>query len=85
MISDTAYNRARAILIDAGSKTAEKSHPKHTQGKGSPLFHGQNLLQEARDEFRLSDAGGGNLRSGMTPVHYNAVHDAAREMRIINW
>lgn len=84
-ISDRAYNQARAILINAGSHTANASHPKHTGGAGSPDSHGQDLLREARDEFRNNDQGQPNLRSGMTQAHYDAIHDAANEMGIQNW
>jgi hypothetical protein len=84
-ISDNDYNQARDILIAAGSKTAEKSHPKHTGGKGSPVAHGQDLLREARDEFRQKDQGQPNLDSGMTRAHYDAIHAAARQMNIEEW
>jgi len=84
-ISDNNYNRARAILAAAGSKTANASHEKHTQGAGSPLGHGQSLLREARDEFRGTDAGQDALRSGMTQAHFDAVHNAADQMRIGAW
>ena len=84
-ISDNDYNRARAILAQAGSNTASKSHDKHTQGAGSPDSHGQDLLREARDEFRGTDAGQGGLQSGMTQGHYNAVHQAAQRMGIDQW
>ena len=84
-ISDNDYNRARAILVQAGSASADKSHDKHTQGKGSPDSHGQDLLREARDEFRGTDAGQAGLQSGMTQGHYNAVHQAADKMGITQW
>lgn len=84
-ISDRDYNQARAILINAGSNTANASHPKHTGGAGSPDNHGQSLLREARDEFRNSDRGQPALRSEMTQAHYDAIHAAAAEMGIQNW
>ena len=84
-ISDNSYNAARNILAQAGSHTAGASHPKHTQGKGSPDSHGQELLREARDEFRTADAKQPNLKSGMTEAHYNSIHKAAEEMGITNW
>lgn len=84
-IADNDYNRARAILVQAGSNTAGKSHDKHTQGKGSPDSHGQDLLREARDEFRGTDAGQPGLQAGMAVAHYNAVHNAAQQMGITKW
>jgi hypothetical protein len=85
-ISDANYNRARGILVAAGSRTAAASHEKHTQGTGSPDGHGQQLLREARDEFRRVDANTApDLNSGMTLAHYNAVHSAAATMGISNW
>jgi len=84
-ISDHNYNAARTILINAGSKTANASHIKHTGGSGSPDGHGISLLQEARDEFRATDAGQANLKSGMTQAHYNAIHAAANQMGITSW
>lgn len=84
-LKDNDYNKARKTLIDAGSKSAEKSHEKHTQKNDSPIEHGVSLLQEARDEFRKIDSGKSNLISGMTSEHYDAVHKAARQMNIENW
>ena len=84
-ISDNNYNKARTILVAAGSITAQKSHEKHTQGAGSPDGHGQTLLGEARDEFRETDAGQPNLHSGMTQAHYTAIHNAAQQMSIQDW
>ena len=84
-IADNDYNAARNTLVLAGSATAGASHPKHTQGAGSPDSHGQDLLREARDEFRGMDAGQANLSSGMTLAHYNAIHNAAQRMGITNW
>ena len=84
-INDNDYNTARGILMAAGSRTAAASHPKHTQGAGSPDTHGRSLLSEARDEFRISDAGQPNLMSGMTAAHYNAIRGAALTMGITNW
>jgi len=84
-ISVHNYNSARQTLVSAGSKTAEKYHVKHTKGKGSPEGHGKDLLTEARDEFRGLDSGQGNLVSGMTQAHYNAIHKASDTMDISNW
>ena len=84
-ISDNDYNRARAILVQAGSKTASKSHDKHTQGAGSNDSDGQSLLREARDEFRGTDGAQPNLQAGMTQGHYDAVHQAAGRMGITQW
>lgn len=84
-ISDNNYNTARAILIAAGSNSAAASHPKHTQGAGSPDGHGIALLQEARDEFRAADVGQPGLVSGMTQAHYGAIHNAADQMGIVQW
>jgi hypothetical protein len=84
-ISDGAYNGARKVLVDAGSRTASKSHDKHTQGKGSPDDHGKKLLSEARDDFRSTDMRLPNQRSGMTMAHYDAIHKAAQLMGIPSW
>ena len=84
-ISDHNYNTARGILIAAGSMSANASHVKHTQGAGSPDGHGQALVAQARDEFRLMDIGQPNLQSGMTAAHYNAIHNAANQMNITHW
>jgi len=77
-ISDHDYNTARNMLIVAGSDTAEKSHPKHTGGAGSPNSHGRQLLVEARDEFNM-----------MNPVARTngraAVVAAANQMGIDHW
>lgn len=84
-ISDEDYNDARDILIAAGSKTAEKSHKKHTKRAGSPGKDGKSLLAEARDEFRKADAGKADLVSDMTKAHHKAVKDAADKMGITSW
>lgn len=78
------YNTARNTLIQAGSKTAEKSHPAHGD-KDVPDGHGKELLREARDEFRETDKGNQNLKSEMTQGHYDAVHKAATVMGISDW
>ncbi|MFD7586607.1 hypothetical protein ACFV84_14455 [Kitasatospora sp. NPDC059811] len=80
------FNKARDILIKAGSKTAEKTHPSHGV-KDVPVSYGTSLLAEARDEFRAADK---NLpekdkQSGMSHAHYKAVHDAAKKMGIDTW
>lgn len=67
-IGDNDYDQARNILAAAGSDTASKSHPKHTQGAGSPESHGRSLLAEARNEFRGTDSGQANLSSGIVRV-----------------
>jgi hypothetical protein len=77
-ISDEAYNKASAILVKAGSQTAQKSHEKHTQGKGSPDGHGQALLREARDEFN-------GMPDPQKTAGRGAVVKAAQEMNIKNW
>jgi hypothetical protein len=77
-ISDEAYKKARAILIKAGSQTAQKSHEKHTQGKGSPDGHGQALLREARDEFN-------GMPDPQKTAGRAAVVKAAQEMNVKNW
>jgi hypothetical protein len=84
-ISDDDYNWAKNTLAKAGSKSAEKSHVKHTGGKGSPESHGQDLLREARDEFRKLDANEDNLKAGMTEAHHKAITDAAKKMGITKW
>lgn len=84
VINPDDYNQARSVLAQAGSNTAGKSHPKHNKDS-VPEGHGAQLLREARDEFRGSDAGGGTLQSGMTQAHYDAVHKAAGIMGISNW
>ena len=84
VISDGDYNAARKKLIDSGSASAGASHPKHTNG-GSPDGHGVSLLQEARDEFRNTDAGQEGLKSGVTIAHYTAIHWAANKMSIDKW
>ncbi len=85
MISDRQYNTARSILVQAGSHSADASHVKHTRGAGSPDGHGQELLREARDEFRQTDANLPGLRSRMTQAHYDAIHNAAETMGIEEW
>jgi hypothetical protein len=78
------YNRAKAILTQAGSHTAGNSHQVHGQDD-VPDRYGQSLLSEARDEFRGTDAGHGGLQSRMTPAHYKAIHEAAEVMGITDW
>ena len=87
MLADHKYNGAKSTLVKAGSKSAEKSHDKHTQGKGSPEEHGKQLLRESRDEFRESDKGlpEEHKKSGMSHDHHAAIHKAAGEMRITEW
>ncbi|MFG2909329.1 hypothetical protein ACGF13_30215 [Kitasatospora sp. NPDC048286] len=80
------YNQARNTLINAGSKTAAKSHPAHGT-KDVPVSHGTSLLAEARDEFRAADRNlpANQKRSDMSIPHYNAIHSAARTMGIDTW
>jgi hypothetical protein len=84
-ISDHNYNTARAMLARAGGLRAAQSHDRHTGGAGSPDAYGQQLLQEARDDFRGTDGGGAGLRSGMNAPHYAAVHRAANVMGLQVW
>ncbi|WP_206279968.1 hypothetical protein [Streptomyces luteoverticillatus] len=83
-IKAAAYNQARSILAKAGSDTAAKSHPVHGTGD-VPVGYGTNLLACSRDEFRAKDKNAPIKRSGMTPYHYVAIHDAARTMGIDRW
>ncbi|MFE4517349.1 hypothetical protein ACFRMQ_24505 [Kitasatospora sp. NPDC056783] len=80
------YNQARNTLINAGSKTASKSHPAHGT-KDVPVSHGTSLLAEARDEFRAADRSlpADKKKSDMSIPHYNAVHSAAKTMGIDTW
>ncbi|MFB7124792.1 MULTISPECIES: hypothetical protein [Streptomycetaceae] len=80
------YNQARGTLINAGSKTAAKSHPAHGT-KDVPVSHGVSLLAEARDEFRAADKNlpASQKRSDMSIPHYNAIHNAANTMHIDTW
>ncbi|WP_062058235.1 hypothetical protein [Aquimarina longa] len=50
-IKDKDYNKAKALLEVAGSKSAEKSHKKHTGSKGSSDSHGRSLYNEAQQDF----------------------------------
>ncbi|MEU1630435.1 hypothetical protein ABZ746_35110 [Streptomyces sp. NPDC020096] len=83
-ISAAAYNQARSILASAGSQTAAKSHPIHGT-RSVPVRYGTSLLACSRDEFRHDDRNAPIKRSGMTPYHYLAIHDAARTMGISRW
>ncbi|MFF4738182.1 hypothetical protein ACFY2W_20200 [Streptomyces sp. NPDC001262] len=83
-IKAAAYNQARSILAKAGSDTAAKSHPVHGTGD-VPVGYGTSLLACSRDEFRAKDKNAPIKRSGMTPYHYVAIHDAARTMGIDRW
>jgi hypothetical protein len=87
MLADHKYNAAKKTLVKAGSKSAEKSHDKHTQGKGSPQGHGEDLLRGSRDEFRESDKElpEEQKKSGMSHDHHAAIHKAAGEMGITEW
>jgi hypothetical protein len=77
-VADDDYNKARDVLITAGSQTAQKSHTKHTQGKGSPEGHGQALLREARDEFN-------GMQDPQKTAGRAAVVKAAKQMKIEKW
>ncbi|QZT37169.1 hypothetical protein K5X82_18385 [Halosquirtibacter xylanolyticus] len=79
-LSDKKYNDARTILITAGSKSAANSHLKHTKGKGSPEGHGVQLIVEAIEEFRQTDAKSLMKTRGMSMEHFVAVSNAATEM-----
>lgn len=81
-IKDKDYNMAKETLELAGSKSAEKSHKKHTNKKGSPEDHGVSLLQEAQSEFQTMDMGQPNLVNGMTAPHHQALQRAAKKMDI---
>ncbi|MFE9572774.1 hypothetical protein ACFYMW_30235 [Streptomyces sp. NPDC006692] len=83
-ISAAAYNQARSILAGAGSQTAAKSHPVHGT-RSVPVRYGTSLLACSRDEFRHNDRNAPLTRSGMTPYHWLAVHDAARAMGLDRW
>ncbi len=80
------YNDARKLLKDQGSKSADKSHQKHGK-KTFPAAHGQQLLREARDEFRkmAKDEDPKKLRAGMLKKHHDAIHTAAKKMGINVW
>ncbi|MEV5240720.1 hypothetical protein AB0K89_16705 [Streptomyces cinnamoneus] len=85
-IKPAAYNQARSILANAGSKTAAKSHPIH--GKDDvPVSYGTSLLAAARDEFRQADRKlpAKDKKSDMSIPHYNAIHSAAKTMGIDRW
>lgn len=78
------FNKARDILVQAGSRTADKVHILH-DGKEAKEIDGKLMLQEARDDFRRTDTHQSGLHSGMTETHYKAIHDAAEQMGIKNW
>jgi hypothetical protein len=79
-INDADYNSARGILITANCNSASASHPKHTQGRGSPDGHGRSLVREAVEEFQAADVNAAALTRGMTMLHFVAVSNAAHEM-----
>ncbi|MGD3109893.1 hypothetical protein [Streptomyces sp. YGL11-2] len=83
-IKAAAYNQARSILAKAGSDSAAKSHPVHGTGD-VPVRYGTSLLAGSRDEFRTKDRNVPDKKSGMSPAHYQAIHDAARTMGIDRW
>jgi hypothetical protein len=76
-ISDDDYNTARAILVQAGSRSAGVSHIKHTGGKGSPESHGKDLLREAYNEFNASGT--------ITDNQKTAILRAAKKMDLDDW
>jgi hypothetical protein len=76
-ISTHSFNTARTLLIQAGSQSASKCHPKHG-GDAWPDAHGVSLLREARDEF--------NLRPPIQrDIGRAVVVNAAAQMKIQNW
>ncbi|MGW7579482.1 hypothetical protein [Streptomyces sp. NPDC054765] len=83
-ISAGDYNRARSILIGAGSVIASKTHPAHGVSD-VPVRYGTAMLACSRDEFRYTDRNEHLQRSGMTPYHWVAIHDAALAMGINRW
>ncbi|WP_399095703.1 hypothetical protein ACGH2B_27965 [Streptomyces sp. BBFR2] len=83
-ISAAHYNQARNILAHAGSMNAAKSHLAHGV-RNVPVRYGTQLLACSRDEFRHKDRDAPLKRSGMTPYHWLAIHDAAKSMGINRW
>jgi hypothetical protein len=83
-ISAAHYNQARSILAHAGSMNAAKSHLAHGV-RNVPVRYGTQLLACSRDEFRHKDRDAPLRRSGMTPYHWLAIHDAAQAMGIKRW
>ena len=69
-ISDSQYNAARKILIDAGSRSAERSHPRHGNRDGNPVGFGLSLLRAARQDFANN------------PLNLRIIHRAAAAMGI---
>jgi len=49
-IKNNKFNKAKALLEKAGSKTAEKCHPAHTKSGDVPDRHGESLIAEAQEE-----------------------------------
>ncbi len=74
-IKDGNYNAARKILIEAGSKTAEKAHPQHTSSGSCPRDYGIKLINEAGDEF---------TQLGYTKVHEKAIAAATKKMGLVS-
>jgi hypothetical protein len=83
-IKASRYNKARAILVAVGSESAAKSRDQHGVAT-CPAEVGAQLLRDARDEFRKTDAGLAGLVAGMTRAHYDAMHKAADTMGIVHW
>jgi hypothetical protein len=69
-ISDSQYNRARDILINAGSRSAQVSHPRHGNRDGNPVGFGLSLLRNARQDFANN------------PSNLRLIHGAAKAMGI---
>ncbi|MFB8788293.1 MAG: hypothetical protein U7123_05455 [Potamolinea sp.] len=69
-ISDGQYNAARQILIDARSRSAEVSHPRHGNRDGNPVGFGLQLLRGARQDFANN------------PLKLRIIHRAAAAMGI---
>ena len=83
-IKASRYNKARAILVAVGSASAAKSRDQHGAAT-CPAEIGTQLLREARDEFRRTDAGMPDLVAGVTRAHYDAVFKASDIMGVDNW
>ena len=60
LVTDANYNRARQILINAGSQSAQVAHRRHGNRGGNPIGFGLALLQAARSDF-----GGGRNRQAL--------------------
>jgi len=54
-IKNNNFNKAKALLEKAGSKTAQKCHPAHTKSGDVPDRHGESLIAEADAENISAD------------------------------